>query len=103
MRRDAYQHVENVTEHPIPSKMQEDTLYLESAPDMADDPYYIFFLCPCGCQTLVALPLENKTKQHHTITWQITSTDPVTLSPSIQQLDGCKSHYFIQSNRVKWC
>jgi hypothetical protein len=25
------------------------------------------------------------------------------MSPSIQQLDGCKSHYFIQGNRVKWC
>ena len=96
MRRTSYEHTQQVTEHPIPSKMREDTIYLESEEGKPDQPNYLFILCPCGCQTLIALPLKGKG-------WQISSTDPVTLTPSIYQRRSCGSHFFINQNNVKWC
>lgn len=58
------------------------------------------FLCPCGCgsecYTPIAPPQNNRR-------WDATLIDnKLTLSPSIQYTGGCKSHFNIEDNNVKW-
>ena len=107
MKRQAFDRVEFVEDHPFPSKMRDDTIYIEGDGKTLGKVFYAFLLCPCGCtnksgdRTLIALPLYNE-KKICSPSWQISSLDPVTLSPSIHQIRGCKSHFFIQQNRVKW-
>lgn len=58
-------------------------------------------LCPCGCGQVVYLSLEHQFDPH----WELEQHDDgtVTISPSVQQLGGCGSHYFIRRNEIQWC
>lgn len=100
MKLTEYKNIVVVIDNPVPSEMQVDTIYLKVLEGKPNDPFYAFFLCPCSCQTLIALPVGTKSG---TPSWKIQGTDPVTLSPSIRQLKGCQSHFFIRQNRVDWC
>jgi hypothetical protein len=97
MKRNSFEHVKRVVEIYY-DEMVDDTIYLEGN-DI--DVWYIKFLCPCGCKVYVVLPLESigGMRPH----WKLQCVYPVTVSPSIRQLIGCKSHYFIENNKVKWC
>ncbi len=54
--------------------------------------------CCCGCQQEVVTPIS---KGH----WKLLKdNDLVSLKPSIGNYQyPCKSHYFIQENKVIWC
>ena len=46
-------------------------------------------LCPCGCGTQTPLPIKDGE-------WSLTvSNGNITISPSIQHRNNCKSHYII--------
>lgn len=55
--------------------------------------------CACGCG------LETVTPFSRPDDWQYTRDgDLVTLNPSIGNFQfPCKSHYYIEQNRVRWC
>ncbi len=62
------------------------------------------FQCPCGCKEPIVLSLSNQIKP----LWSVSVNDvrgktKVTLSPSVF-LTGrkCRSHFFIENNRVIW-
>lgn len=61
------------------------------------------FLCPCGCGDKIYLRVSEN--EHHIKKvsnhpcWKLT---PNTLSPSIQKVTGCKSHFHIQNSLVVW-
>jgi hypothetical protein len=44
MKRSLYEHVQFITDHPIPSEMKEDTIYLEGDPEKPEEPYFAFSL-----------------------------------------------------------
>lgn len=101
-RIEKIERVEFVTDHPVPSEMEDGVLYVEGDAFELSKVYFVFFNCPCGCKTLIALPLYND-KKEHTPSWRVSSLDPFTITPSIRQLQGCRSHFFITANEVKWC
>ena len=44
--------------------------------------------CLCGCGQKICVPIEP----HE---WQITRKDKLSMTPSFQHMNGCKSHYII--------
>ena len=64
-------------------------------------PKWAYLRCPCPKQDVIRLSLlESRTPS-----WRVTldKRQRPTLSPSIRQLDGCYSHFWISSGRVQWC
>lgn len=66
-----------------------------------DEPYWAMFRCPCGCESVISLPLRPP----HQPRWQCWA-DPVgrpTLTPSVWRNSGCRSHFWIKHGRALWC
>lgn len=57
------------------------------------------FKCPCGCGAPVYLGISVTVASHPHL-WEFDGKD--TITPSIQQREGCKSHYHIRAGRVVW-
>lgn len=75
----------------IPEQLQERTLYV------AAKYRTVVHLCCCGCGRKVVTPLSPAS-------WKLTFDGvSVSLHPSIGNWNlPCKSHYWIERNRVKW-
>lgn len=60
---------------------------------------HVFFKCPCGGDHYSCLPVEGDKK------WDLTVDDQQrpTMHPSIQQIAGCNSHFFIRDGYVDFC
>lgn len=58
------------------------------------------FLCPCGCGATVILNLVSGLRPR----WEAELHEDglVTLTPSINRVVGCHSHFFIRRGRVEW-
>jgi len=63
--------------------------------------YWALFRCPCGCGHVISLNLQ----QSHKPNWSVRSSKDgrPTLSPSVWQNKGCKSHFWISDGRIFWC
>lgn len=59
------------------------------------------YACPCGCKREVFLR-RRKGKKEKYPSWDIDSSS-ASISPSIRELMGCKSHYHIKKGKVEWC
>lgn len=81
---------------PWPKDISEGALYFSEKHGM------VSYKCPCGCGTTAthAVNFPGK-KSGFTTVWEF---DPktITLSPSIQVLGGCESHYYIENGDVRW-
>ncbi len=87
---------------------------LESTPDMDSignndfifvrynqNSYWALFKCPCDCDTIISLPLQNG----HNPRWSLKESEfgRPTLYPSIWQNKGCFSHFWITDGKVEIC
>ncbi len=65
------------------------------------EPKWALFKCPCGCGHVVTLSLASG----HIPQWQVKLEDGIypTLYPSVRQLKGCHSHFWVKSGRIHWC
>jgi hypothetical protein len=61
----------------------------------------VAFKCPCGCADDIWLNLL----EGHPQRWRVghNRKGKVSLSPSINRVVGCHSHFFLWDNRVYWC
>ena len=85
---------------------------VEQMPEYADlEPHVLYrcepygltgFLCPCGCGLNVSIPTKHP-EDDRGWSYERHEDGTLTLSPSIEQRGGCKSHYYIRRNRVEWC
>jgi hypothetical protein len=59
------------------------------------------FKCPCGCGDAVWLNLL----QGHSPQWEVEqhTGGKISLSPSVNRIVGCRSHFFLWRNRIHWC
>jgi hypothetical protein len=59
------------------------------------------FKCPCGCGDAVWLNLL----QGHSLRWEVEQHPggKISLSPSVNRIVGCRSHFFLWRNRIHWC
>jgi len=78
--------------------------FVTQVPDVLDDgrlyvsmPFATsIHLCACGCRSEVVTPFKPGQ-------WRMIFDGTVTLRPSIGNWSlGCRSHYFIEHNRVVW-
>lgn len=81
----------------MPNKFIEKQIYVISENNHL---WFICFLCPCGCRTLVQLSLLSNSKPHWTLTEHQDGT--ISLTPSVWRKDHCRSHYFVRHGYVKW-
>lgn len=65
------------------------------------NPYWALFKCPCGCNSVISLPLQN----NHNPKWTLKESENghPTLNPSIWQNKGCFSHFWISDGKVQMC
>lgn len=62
-------------------------------------PKWIAFDCPCSLRHRVLLPLDKRHRPH----WRMGQGKPLSLSPSIDALNGMRRcHYFITNGRTVW-
>jgi hypothetical protein len=69
----------------------------------------ITFDCPCGCADIVSVPFTNPLDggppARQDVTWDRTGEtfETLTLSPSLQRMDGCKWHGWVRNGEVITC
>lgn len=61
---------------------------------------WALFRCPCGCNEVVTLSLQNAHHPHWTL--EMNSSGRPTLYPSIWRDVGCFSHFWVRDGRVHW-
>jgi len=68
-------------------------------------PWALCYQCPCGCGSPVMVPSEKARDGSPTWTLTAEADGSYSASPSVRMTSpqGCKSHYFIRSNRIEWC
>ncbi len=64
-------------------------------------PKWALFRCPCGCGTVITLPLQSTHRPFWTL--RKSKGGHATLRPSIWRDVGCLSHFILDDGRVYWC
>jgi hypothetical protein len=81
--------------------------HVENVPEDGFQPgiLYVFgdskcaFKCPCGCGVGIWLNLAGANRPR----WDLTEKDGIpTVTPSINRVVGCKSHFWIREGRIQW-
>lgn len=62
--------------------------------------WYVGLACPCGCGQRIDLPLLRETTPRWKL--QVDQHGRPTLSPSIWLKTGCRSHFFVRGDKIKW-
>ena len=63
-------------------------------------PRWALLRCPCGCGTVISLPLVSPHKPRWSV--YVNEKGLPSLFPSVWQNTGCKSHFVIRSGHVIW-
>lgn len=81
----------------VPDKLKSGTVYL------VGNQGYIWqcvMLCPCGCKQILYSNLIEDYDPH----WSYNIKENIiSLSPSIDRLVGCRSHFFLTDGKIIWC
>lgn len=81
----------------VPDHIRSGTVYL-----VGNEGYYwqMVMVCPCGCRQILYMNLMD---DYHPY-WKYTiHGKTISLSPSIDRLVGCKSHFFLRNGKIDWC
>ena len=99
MKRERYDRI--VECHHLDGEPKDGIIYLWGDDNDGHGPFAALFKCPCGCTTDISIVVQPGTCQPR---WDMARHEngTITLSPSIQQLGGCRSHFNIEQNRVVW-
>jgi hypothetical protein len=81
-----------------------------SVADLTDDDFVVVraggftnwacFKCPCGCGRKIALSLQKERRPSWFV--GVDWLQRPTVSPSVRQLTGCSSHFWIKRGYVEW-
>lgn len=82
----------------LPSVLRDHVVYIVLDDD---EPWHASFVCPCGCGQLLHMNLLD---DEHPC-WQVLDhfDGTVSLHPSVWRNIGCKSHFWLQRGKIKWC
>lgn len=61
---------------------------------------WLHFLCPCGCGETIDVNLMKSHKPYWTI--KKSMLGELTLFPSVNKINGCKSHFFVKKSKIIW-
>lgn len=87
-----------LAEHPSEQSIRDGVIYV-----VRDGPYakWAYLRCPCPLGETIRLSLMTSQFPSWTITSDWRGRPNVI--PSVRQLDGCRSHFWIRHGRVTWC
>ena len=63
--------------------------------------WYAVVRCPCGCSETLLMSLLPDARPRWTVA--VDEDGLPSLSPSVNRLVGCRSHFFIRAGQVDWC
>lgn len=70
---------------------------------VADPPVAVLVICPCGCGTLMRLPI-HRGEHPPGVSWLWDGNkEKPTLTPSIRDLGGCRYHGFLKAGVWTFC
>jgi hypothetical protein len=64
-------------------------------------PKWISMRCPCGCGVPFLLSLSAARRPRWKVSCDWLSRP--SIEPSINRLDGCRSHFWVRRGHVHWC
>jgi len=78
-------------------KNNTNTLYIENR---GGKNRWIYLKCPCGCGDIISVNLMISAHPH----WILSTNKSgnLDLSPSLNKITGCKSHFFIRDSQIVW-
>lgn len=87
-----------VSAHPDPEAMKPGVLYVVGSPEFQK---WAVFRCPTNENDIIQLSLMPNRRPR----WQVTVDllERPTIYPSVRQLDGARSHFWVDSGCVQWC
>lgn len=80
----------------LPAAPQKHAIYLIGE----REPWSVALLCPCGCGDLIHLSMLETDSPHWRIRFD--QRNHPTLLPSVWRTVGCRSHFILQSELVRW-
>jgi len=87
-----------VREHPNPDKIVNGMILIVKDGQIEK---WACFHCPCGCGQRIQLSLTQSRRPRWVVLTDWLSRP--TVNPSIRQLSGCKSHFWIKRGQIEWC
>lgn len=89
--------VEIIPENPNPENLKKNIVYIVGGEKYAK---WAYLKCPCGCDEPIMLSL-NKNRFP---SWSVKQDKlgRASISPSINKLDGCRSHFLIIKGKLSW-
>lgn len=89
--------VEIINDNPNSENLKKDIIYV-----VGEKRYmkWAYMKCPCGCNDTIMLSLNRNISP----SWSIKQDKlgRATISPSINKLNGCKSHFLVKSGKLIW-
>lgn len=81
----------------FPEKIYDKTIYIVGE---IKHPWLLAFKCPCGCQNLIQLNLLKDADP----CWRfkVDKKRKINIYPSVWRTNGCRSHFLVQSSKIRW-
>lgn len=89
--------VEIIPDNPNPDNLKKDIIYVVGEIRFVK---WAYMRCPCGCNDSIMLSLDK----NNFPSWSVKQDKlgRATISPSINKLDGCRSHFLIKKGKLIW-
>lgn len=81
----------------VPDHLRSGTVYL-----IGNDGYFwqMLMICPCGCKKALYMNLIEDYDPY----WKYEIRGKtISISPSINRMVGCRSHFFLKNGKIEWC
>lgn len=86
-----------IDDNPKPESIRRDRIYIVGGTDYVK---WAYFKCPDNCGDTIMLSLSENMSPSWKI--KIDKYERITLFPSVDKLDGCKSHFWLTNGSIKW-
>lgn len=82
----------------LPDRLEPRTLYVIGE---GGHRWFAAFLCPCGCGETIQTSLLLKSRP----CWRLSERwdGAASLHPSVWRTKGCRSHFWLQGGKIRWC
>lgn len=89
--------VEIIPDNPNPDNLKKDIIYVVGEKRFVK---WAYMRCPCGCNDSIMLSLDK----NNFPSWSVKQDKlgRATISPSINKMDGCRSHFLIKKGKLIW-
>lgn len=89
--------IELIPDNPSPDSLKKNIVYVVGEGKFVK---WAYMKCPCGCDDTIMLSLNKNNYP----SWSVKQDKlgKATISPSINKLDGCRSHFLVKKGILIW-